>query len=53
MDILEELEEKNRELTICYSVMQMQQQEIKKLAEQIQHLEKLLMHKAQIIDKDE
>ena len=53
MDILEELEQKERELVKCYSIMQLQEQEIKRLAEQIKHLEQLLMHKAHLIDPKE
>ena len=50
MDILKELDDKNNELTKCYAIIQLQQERLSELAEKIQHLEKLLMHPAQILN---
>lgn len=52
MDILKELDNKDERLAICYSIIQLQIQEISKLTEQVKHLEQLLMHKAELIDKE-
>lgn len=52
MDILEELEHKNNELTKCYAIIQLQQEKVSELAEKVKHLEELLMHKAYILKKD-
>lgn len=53
MDILEELEKKDKELTVCYSVLQLQEQTIKDMSEQIKHLEQLLMHTPIILNKQD
>jgi len=53
MDILKELEEKSNEITICYSVIRLQEQTISDLAEKIKHLEQLLLHPPTIIKKQE
>ena len=50
MDILMELEEKDKELTKCYAIIQLQQGRIEDLSEKISHLEKILMYKAELID---
>ena len=51
MDILDELEQKERELTACYSIIQLQEHTIKELSNKVAHLEKLLLHPALILDK--
>ncbi len=50
MDILAELEEKGKELELCYAMIQLQMQTIEELAEKAKHLEDLLMHDAKILE---
>ena len=52
MDILKEIEIKDKELGICYSLIQLQKDKIDEMIEKIHHLEKLLMYKAEIIEID-
>jgi len=53
MNIAEQLEQKERELIACYSIMQLQQTELEKAHAQIKHLEEILKHKALILDREE
>lgn len=50
MDILKELDSKDKELEICYGIIQLQMEKIKELSEKVSHLEKLLQHRAQILE---
>lgn len=50
MDILIELDEKEKELTRCYAIIQLQHDRLIEVSEKIEHLEKLLMHSAKILD---
>ena len=50
MDILEELKEKENELTKCYAIIQLQYERLMEANEKLTHLEQLLMHTP--IDRD-
>ncbi len=47
------IENKERELILCYSMLQTQSLQIDELVKQVQHLEQLLKHKAHLLDKED
>lgn len=49
----DDLEEKERELIVCYSILEIQTKELKQAYEKIKHLEELLKHKAHLLAKED
>lgn len=52
MDILTEIDEKDRELSVCYSIIKLQLDKISEYDEKIKHLESLLLHTPWKIKED-
>jgi hypothetical protein len=50
MDILNKLEVKERELEICYAIIEIQSEQVKTFKEKILHLEKLLKFEPKILN---
>ena len=49
MDILK-LKKEKIELAKCEALIQLQQEKIKELVKKVEHLEELLLHRAEILD---